>query len=232
MTRLKVGGILETVNVREPKKWDNATEKYVTDYDDGKYEIRLLVDKKDNLGVRRLLNGLKTFSEENNLIDDDGNLEIPIGGKMQGRKELYNCIKDGDNEEHFEKYKDVYKGYYVVSVKNNYQPSLFDMDGNYLNSLMKKDKDMVDGILEEQFYRGATAYIQFDLYTSNNKDRKGIYGSLKSVKVIMLTEPLNDVITEFELTDEELEFFLNFDNYEIDEDDYEDIEDDYDDEQF
>ena len=193
----RVIGRFETINIKSKMAWDNTNEKYVEDNENGKYEIKLLVPKTSPYA-----NKLKEYIDK---FNKDNDINIPIGGKFEGRKEFYNCVKDGDDVEQFVKHKDVYSGNYVITAKNQYKPALFNIDGVNINKLERKDPALATNILEDEFYRGVTGLCIISFYTNDKKE--GIYGSIKALRIGELTEPLNDTIDELDFTDEELAFF-------------------------
>jgi hypothetical protein len=194
--RVRLIGIAETVAVINPISWDNNNNKYIEDEKNGKYSINLCIDK-DSPSARKLE---KAF----NSVVQKANFNLKIGEESKRFKSL---IRDGDDKEQFIEYKpEVYQNCWVVSLKNNYRPTIYDIDGNIF--------DINDNnLIEEQLYRGVTLTIIADLYTLNKNTNKGIFGSLSGIKVLKLTEPLNADMTvdinEFDLDEEEISYFLD-----------------------
>jgi hypothetical protein len=193
--KVRLIGIAETVAVINPISWDNNNNKYIEDEKNGKYSINLCVEKTSP--------NAKKLEKAFNSVVQKANFNLKIGEESKRFKSL---IRDGDDKEQFIEYKEVYKNCWVVSLKNNYRPTIYDIDGNIF--------DINDNnLIEEQLYRGVTLTIIADLYTLNKNTNKGIFGSLSGIKVLKLTEPLNADMTvdinEFDLDEEEEAYFLD-----------------------
>jgi len=193
--RVRVIGIAETIAIINPISWDNENGKYIEDHENGKYSINLCIDK-DSPSSRKLE---KTF---NNVVNK-AKFGIELGEES---KRFKSCVRDGDDKDQFIEYKDVYQNCWVVSLKNKYKPTIYDIDGDIFDI---NDNDLV----EEQLYRGVTLTVIIDLYALTENVNKGIFGSLSGIKVLKLTERLNADMTvdvsEFELDEEEEAYFLD-----------------------
>ena len=194
--RVRVIGIAETVAVINPISWDNEKGKYITDIENGKYSINLCIDK-DSPSARKLE---KVF----NSLVKKANFNLKIGEESKRFKSL---IRDGDDRKQFIEYKpEVYQNCWVVSLKNKFSPTIYDIDGDIFDI---NDNDLV----KEQLYRGVMLTVICDLYALTENVNKGIFGSLVGVKVLKLTPPLNTDMTvnldEFDLDEEEVSYFLD-----------------------
>ena len=194
--RVRLIGIAETVAVINPISWDNEKGKYITDIENGKYSINLCIDK-DSPSARKLE---KVF----NSLVKKANFNLKIGEESKRFKSL---IRDGDDKDQFIEYKpEVYQNCWVVSLKNKFNPTIYDIDGDIFDI---NDNDLV----KEQLYRGVMLTVICDLYALTENVNKGIFGSLVGVKVLKLTPRLNTDMTvnldEFDLDEEELSYFLD-----------------------
>ena len=193
--RVRLIGIAETVALIKPISWDNDKGKYVSDLENGKYSINLCVDK-DSPSSKKLK---KTF----NKLANKAKFNLKIGDESKRFKSL---IRDGDDRKQFIEYKpEVYQNCWVVSLKNIFRPTIYNIDGDIFDI---NDNNLIN----EQLYRGVTLTIICDLYVLTEKTR-GIFGSLAGVKVLKLTPPLNVDMTvnlgEFDLDEEEVSYFLD-----------------------
>ena len=194
--RVRLIGIAETVALIKPISWDNDKGKYVSDLENGKYSINLCVDK-DSPSSKKLK---KTF----NKLANKAKFNLKIGDESKRFKSL---IRDGDDKDQFIEYKpEVYQNCWVVSLKNKFNPTIYDIDGDIFDI---NDNDLV----KEQLYRGVMLTVICDLYALTENVNKGIFGSLVGVKVLKLTPPLNTDMTvnldEFDLDEEEVSYFLD-----------------------
>ena len=122
-------------------------------------------------------------------------------------KKIKSSVRDGDDKDQFIEYKpEVYQNCWVVSLKNKFSPTIYDIDGDIFDI---NDNDLV----KEQLYRGVMLTVICDLYALTENVNKGIFGSLVGVKVLKLTPPLNTDMTvnldEFDLDEEEVSYFLD-----------------------
>ena len=194
--RVRLIGIAETVAVINPISWDNEKGKYITDLENGKYSINLCIDK--NSPASKKLK--KAFDK----VVKKANFDLKIGEESKRFKSL---IRDGDDKDQFIEYKpEVYQNCWVVSLKNKFNPTIYDIDGDIFDI---NDNDLV----KEQLYRGVMLTVICDLYALTENVNKGIFGSLVGVKVLKLTPRLNTDMTvnldEFDLDEEEVSYFLD-----------------------
>jgi len=193
--RVRLIGIAETVAVINPISWDNEKGKYITDLENGKYSINLCVDK-DSPSSKKLK---KAFDK---VVNKTG-FDLKLGYES---KKIKSSVRDGDDKDQFIEYKDVYKNSWIVSLKNVFRPTIYDIDGDIF--------DINDNnLIKEQLYRGVTLTVICDLYALTENVNKGIFGSLSGIKVLALTPSLNTDMTvdldEFDLDDEEISYFLD-----------------------
>jgi len=193
---IKLSGLIASPAKSLSTKYSWINSEFQED-DNGKYSVTLLVDKNSH-------SGSKVEEYFNDLMDDayqefEDFKDIPLGGDSH-----FKCaIADGDDESHFKTYNEIYKGYYVITLKASKKFKIIDKDGYPLKH---------DEVTEDDFYPGIVATIQASLYYLNSGN-VGVYTTLQRLKKNRDGEPLFDGYNteiDLDLDEEDEEFFDNY----------------------
>jgi hypothetical protein len=189
-TRIKVSGRFSKIDVFNPIRYDNATDSYVVDHENGKFEVQILLPKQAQ--------SIKNFiADIDSLI---ARVERETGVKVFYNNSPMSALRDGDDMSKFREYKDLYAGNWVLTLKRNAM-NKFTKTPNTIKVFSMKDKttgtrtpitkDDVD-LIEEQVYRGVSGVVIGKAYVVTSGANKGVYFNPDVISIGMLTERLDN----------------------------------------
>lgn len=168
------------------------TPRAMNEGDDPKYNVSILIDKKDKATVKKVKDAIKAAVAEGK--------SSKWGGKIPPK--YHYPLRDGDEERPDD---EAYAGHYFINANSKQKPGLVDADR----------EEIIDA---EEFYSGCYGRVTVNLYPFASTGNKGIGCGLNNLQKLKEGEPLGGAtVSAFDDFDDDAEF--ETETEEVDDDD-------------